>query len=248
MTGLILIVGTIILIAIIASYNSKQKIKQKTDYYSAAKLSLEREEFKRTRNNDLYESLQQQHKHKSREEISQYIELKRSEDDNYWEYHRMEYKILMDRGRVVFENDRRAFIKKLNSVEITDMAYDELNNHYWLVKNNPHIYDEVDLVKLENVLSEKAYNKFLPMLKTQVPTSAKRWLTARKNNGEYIPNSLYEYAIKMEMDESPEVRYKRKRKNIQTAISKAKKNGDKYEIEKLQSILEQLEDDNSYQR
>ena len=235
--GLFLIIIAVVVFIIIIIANSQQNSKkpQKIDYYTAAQYSIGREN-KSQNNDDLYESIKQQHKNKTLSQIKRYIDFRREQDDGYWEYHRMEYKILMEYQREKQNADDNAYIRKVAA--FTDKTpYTDLLDAYHRIRYNREIYPEVNFTILEARLATQSDIYFKEQIKTCKNTGLEIWLTARKKEGHYITKEMVEYAREIENSEPPLDRLKRQRKNYQTAIAKAKKENNTYLLLKYEELL-----------
>jgi len=243
----------IIILIVVANRNKEPKRKHSTfDYGDLLQPQRSRENskvirlLKETRqlreewSNKLFEDLTNQHKNKTLKQIEDYIKERQQNNDPYWSRNGMEYKILMTRSRELFAKEVEEITKLLSSDQIELMDYDELLRYYWMVSNNIHIYKNVDLVNVVRVLDNLSFDKFAPIVKTKTPGSVMIWIKARKNEGQYISERLIALAEEIESSETEENQYKRKLKNLQTKLSKAKSEGVVSRVLQLQQEIDQF--------
>lgn len=191
---------------------------------------------------EMYYAWKDHHKWKSLEQIEQYIKEKREESWRYWEYNRLEYKVLMELYREL-EAIKNLEIKNLiESEQVYQLDYSKLLEYFRIITYNPHIYKGFKINMLTEALDKASYNRFYSELIQKAPSAALRWINARENEGEYIADKLKYIAEEIQKKESPEESYKRQRKNIQSNISKAKKDEDWLKIEELKQKLSNLND------
>ena len=235
------IVAIIILIVIVVTNTSFTNITYKS---KNERILEDLNKYKQSRiyrpSDELYASVTKQHSDKSLNQIKEYIESQRKNNDSYWESHRMEYKILMERQSLLFKEEIEVIGNLLSSESISTMTYEELLDYYKKVRYNTHIYRNVSLSKICDTLENLSYQKFLPVLKEKTSSTAVKWLVARQNEGEYISNSLKIMAKEMEAQESEDIIYKRKLKNLQNRLSKAKKDSIKSKISEIQEELDRF--------
>jgi len=232
----------IIIIVVFVAVKSKPTKKPLEKYISYPENIVKsdnerRERIARGEHDDMYLAYKDHHRGKSLAQIEQYIKAKREEGGDYWSNSRLEYKVLMDLARPL-EISRNAEIKQLvESEQIYQYSYTKLLEYYRIITYNPQIYAGFNLNLLNDALEKASFQKFNPELIKKPPSTAVRWLIAREKEGEYIASELNDIAGKMEKQELPEEAYKRQRKNIQSNISKAKKEGNWLKTEELEQKL-----------
>jgi len=242
MTWIVVIIIIVVLVAI----KSKPTKKPPAKYISYPENIVisnneRRERIARGEHDEMYLAYQDHHRGKSLAQIEQYIKEKREEGGDYWNNSRLEYKVLMDLSRPL-EISRNAEIKQLvESDQIYQYSYSKLLEYYRMITYNPHIYAGFNLNLLSDALEKASFQKFHPELITKTPSTALIWLNSRKKKGEYIASKLNDIADEMAEHESPEEAYKRQRKNIQSNISKAKKEGNWLKTEEFEQKLINLE-------
>jgi len=235
----IFIIITIIILFVIVVVNSSSA---NTTYKSKNERILEDlNNYKKSRNyrpsDELYASVTKQHSDKSLSQIREYLESHRKDNDPYWEHHKMEYKILVERQSLLFSEEIKN-VSNLLSDDISTMTYVELLDYYNKIRYNTHIYRNVNLSRICDTLEELSYQKYSPVLKEKTPSTVVRWLEARQNEGEYISKRLKIMAKEMEAQESEDVVYKRKLKNLQNRLSKANKDSIRSKVAEIQDELD----------
>ena len=236
----------IIIIVVFVAIKSKPTKKPPVKYISYPENIVEsdnerRERIARGEHDEMYLAYQDHHQGKSLAQIEQYIKAKREEGGDYWSNSRLEYKVLMDLARPL-EISRNAEIKQLiESDQIYQYSYSKLLEYYRMITYNPHIYAGFNLNLLNDALEKASFQKFHPELITKTPSTVLIWLNTRKKKGEYIASKLNDIATEMAEQESPEEAYKRQRKNIQSNISKAKKENNWLKTEEFEQKLINLE-------
>jgi len=238
--------GLFLAIVLIIALSSKSTKKPPEKYIqypdSIVKSDNEKKErITRGEHDEMYLAYKNHHQGKSLQQIEKYIKDKREESWYYWENSRLEYKVLMDLSREL-ESIRNAELKELiESDQIFQYSYAKLLEYYRMIIYNPHIYQEFKTNLLIEALEKSSFQKFNSELITKTPSTAVKWLNARENEGEYIADKLKDIAREIQQQESPDEAYKRQRKNIQSNISKAKKEGDWLKTEELEQKLIKLE-------
>jgi hypothetical protein len=243
----IAIIAAIVIIVIVAYLNNNKTLPDKTDYYSHAQHQYQRsnkipgytpetETEKKQRLDNLFEDYRKIHSHKTLAQIDDYIESKRTGNDDYWHSYRMEYKVLMDYRRKLQAADDDLFTKKVNDYNETTQ-YETLLEAWHKVRFSQHFYPEIDFEKLVEKLEVKSADKFLPLIVKCHNRQYQKWINGRKREGHYIPQAIYKFAADAEKNESELEKLKRERKNYQTALSKAKKTGDEKLIRKYEKLL-----------
>lgn len=228
------------MVFIAAVSKSNKKTPEKYIRYPDSIIKSDNERKVRIANGEhdnMYFAYKDYHKWKSLEQIEQYIKEKRKESWHYWQDNRLEYKVLMELSREL-ENHRAEELKKIiESDQVLQLSYNKLLEYFRIITYNPHIYKGFNTRLLTEALDKASFEKFHPELIIKTPSTALKWINARVKAGEYIADKLKDIAEEIQQNESPEEAYKRTRKNIQSNISKAKKEGDWLKIEELEQKL-----------
>lgn len=216
----IFIIATLLLIAVaIAATRNNSKSREPTKKFTH---SLN-EEIQQPGNNS-YSSLQRQHQHKTIAEIDSYIKRKREEDDDYWGYSGLEYKVLMDRYRELSKKEEAFIRAKLSTVDIETLTANQCIKLSTIIKSK-HVFGVFDkeLELIDKRLHEVVTKQHIDIISGLNYNQVKAYWKIIKNNHGFIPERIIEEGNKRLANEPPEIRLKRERKNIQTNLSKARK-------------------------
>jgi len=239
-----IIIFIVVVVIVVANVKSDKKPPDKYIRYPDSIIKSDNERKVRIANgehDDMYLAYKDHHKWKSLEKIEQYIKEKREESWHYWQDNRLEYKVLMELSREIETHRAEELQKTITSDQVYQLSYTELLEYFRMITYNPHIYKGFNTKQLTQALEQASFEKFHPELITKTPSTALKWINARENAGEYIGNKLKDIAEEMQQKELPDEAYKRQRKNIQSNISKAKKEGDWLKTEELEQKLINLE-------
>ncbi|MEI7844714.1 MAG: hypothetical protein WCK35_02820 [Chloroflexota bacterium] len=95
----------LIVLLIIGASTPPQKYLNKRERL-IADLNKERQTHGYGPSDEMYAAVTKQHSDKSLEQITEYIKSHQKNNDPYWEYNRMEYKILMERQRLLLKREK----------------------------------------------------------------------------------------------------------------------------------------------
>jgi len=189
----------------------------------------------------LYSDYYQKHSRMGLEEISEYIEQKREEDDYYWGRNRIEYKVLMDISRKLHHERLESFRKRIESELPQDIPVHEALDMIHELKLKKHAVDDFCVKKFMEYIDNALIERYEIELKSYSKIRKVIWVNARINEGVYIPlqyKEMVEHEADFEKNNSIEY-LKRERKNIQNKISKYKQSGD---TDKVEAYIQRLEE------